>query len=93
MRASIPARVEIYHEPSLHRDIVEIQTTDQIGILYRIGRAIYEHGFDITFARILTERGIAVDTFYLANIDELKVDNTAELAALEKILNSIVNET
>ena len=93
LRASIPARVEIYHEPSLHRDIVEIQTTDQIGILYRIGRAIYEHGFDITFARILTERGIAVDTFYLANIDELKVDNTAELTALEKILNSIVNET
>lgn len=92
LRATIPPKVEIYHEPSLHQDIVEIQTADRIGILYLISRAIYEQGFDIAFARILTERGIAIDTFYLTNIDKRKANSTTELAVLKKALNSIVNE-
>ncbi|MBK9992341.1 MAG: hypothetical protein IPP19_16875 [Verrucomicrobia bacterium] len=38
---------------SMQRTIVEIQAHDQIG-LYLVAKAIYDHGFDITFARIGT---------------------------------------
>ena len=93
LRAPIPPKVDLYFEPSFNQDIVEIQTADRIGILYRIAKAIYDHGFDIKFARILTESGIAVDSFHLDNIDKTKMDNKPDLAALEESLKAIVLES
>ncbi|MFI5358185.1 MAG: [protein-PII] uridylyltransferase, partial [Opitutales bacterium] len=62
---SFPPTADVYHELSMERTIVEIQARDQIGLLYRLAKTISEHGFDITFARIGTERGVAIDTFYI----------------------------
>ncbi len=63
--ASFPPMVEVYHELSLNRIIVEVQAHDQIGLLYRLVKTISDHGFDTTFARINTERTVAIDTFYI----------------------------
>ncbi|MBI2815158.1 MAG: [protein-PII] uridylyltransferase [Opitutae bacterium] len=63
--ASFPPLVEVYHELSLNRIIVEVQAHDQIGLLYRLVKTISDHGFDTTFARINTERSVAIDTFYI----------------------------
>lgn len=63
--ASFPPTVEVYHELSLRRIIVEIQAHDQIGLLYRLVKTISDHGFATTFARINTERNVAIDTFYI----------------------------
>ncbi|RME70071.1 MAG: [protein-PII] uridylyltransferase, partial [Verrucomicrobia bacterium] len=62
---SFTPRVDVYHELSLKRTIVEVQAPDQIGLLYLLSKAITEAGFDITFARVNTERGLAIDTFYI----------------------------
>ena len=64
---SFPPTVEVYHELSMQRTIVEVQARDQIGLLFRLAKTISDHGYDITFARIGTERGIAIDTFYIDN--------------------------
>lgn len=90
LRTPIPATVSVYHELSLKRTIIEIQASDQIGLLYRIGRAIFEHGFDITFARISTERGAAVDTFYIEPVESGREEQTSNLLALREALNEIV---
>jgi [protein-PII] uridylyltransferase len=63
--STFPPTVEVYHELSLKRIIVEIQAHDRIGLLYQLVKTISDHGFDITFARINTERSIALDTFYI----------------------------
>jgi [protein-PII] uridylyltransferase len=63
--STFPPTVEVYHELSLKRIIVEIQAHDRIGLLYQLVKTISAHGFDITFARINTERSIALDTFYI----------------------------
>lgn len=63
--ALIPVRVDVYHELSLKRTIIEIEANDDLGLLYEVARTISDHGFDITFARISTERKVAVDTFYI----------------------------
>lgn len=63
--ATFPPSVEVYHELSLKRIIVEIQAHDRIGLLYQLVKTISAHGYDITFARINTERSIALDTFYI----------------------------
>ncbi len=50
--ASIPVRVNVYHELSLKRTIIELEANDELGLLYEVARTISDHGFDITFARI-----------------------------------------
>ncbi len=60
-------RVEIYNELSLKRTILEVQAPDHLGLLYQIAHFTHKFDFDIAFARINTERGIAIDTLYLNN--------------------------
>jgi [protein-PII] uridylyltransferase len=77
--STFPPTVEVYHELSLKRIIVEIQAHDKIGLLYQLVKTISDHGFDITFARINTERSIALDTFY---IEPEKPDTPVEESVL-----------
>ena len=91
LQAPLPPSVDVYHERSLQRTIIEVHANDQIGLLYRLAKAIFDHGFDITFARISTERGVAIDTFYIVYIDQLKAKDAAQLLALREALNDIVS--
>jgi len=90
LHSSFPSTVEVYHELSMQRTIVEIQAHDQIGLLYLLTKTIYDHGFDITFARIGTERGIAIDTFYIENVNKEATSDTGRLHALRDALTAIV---
>ena len=93
---TFPPTVEVYHELSLKRIIVEIQAHDKIGLLYQLVRTISDHGFDITFARINTERSIALDTFY---VEPQKKDTVVEEAQLGGLIHwttrelAVANET
>ncbi|MFN5656556.1 MAG: hypothetical protein ACK47U_11880 [Verrucomicrobiota bacterium] len=66
-KAFVPlaAKVEVYYEVDLARTVIEVQCNDRLGLLFRIGRAIQEGGYAITFANIATEQGFAIDTFYV----------------------------
>jgi [protein-PII] uridylyltransferase len=86
LHSSFPPTVEVYHELSMQRTIVEIQARDEIGLLYRLAKIIYDQGFDITFARIGTERGIAIDSFYIENANHEPIKETARLNALRDTL-------
>jgi [protein-PII] uridylyltransferase len=92
LRAPIPATVDVYHELSLRRTIIEIQAMDHLGLLYQITKAIYDHGFDISFARVATERSAAMDTFYIEKIDRRTKEDAADLLALREALSKIVLE-
>jgi [protein-PII] uridylyltransferase len=90
LHASFPPTVDVYHELSMQRTIVEVQAYDQIGLLYRLAKAIYDHGFDITFARIGTERGVAIDTFYIESANHEPTEDTGRLRALRDELAKII---
>jgi [protein-PII] uridylyltransferase len=90
LHSSFPPTVEVYHELSMARTIVEIQARDQIGLLYRLAKTIADHGFDTTFARIGTERGVAIDTFYIESTDREPVENPERLHALREALNEVI---
>jgi len=91
LQASFPPIVEVYHEISLARIIVEIQARDQIGLLHRLAKTISDHGFDITFARINTERGLALDTFYIEPADAAAPADPGRLHALRDALRLIIS--
>ena len=90
LQSSFPPTVDVYHELSMQRTIVEIQACDQIGLLYRLAKTISDHGFDITFARIGTERGVAIDTFYIESANHELVDDPERLRSLRNTLADVI---
>jgi len=91
LKAPFPAQVDVYHELSLKRTILEVQTQDEIGLLYKITKAISQSGFDITFARISTERGVAMDTFYIEPLSSEKETETRNLLQLRDSIARIIS--
>ena len=90
LQSSFPPTVDVYHELSMERTIVEVQARDQLGLLYRLAKTISDHTFDITFARIGTERGVAIDTFYIEGANHEPVEGPERLVALRDALNEII---
>lgn len=92
VRTPYPPSVDVYHEVELNKNIIEIHAVDKIGLLYFLAKCIFENGYDITFARISTERNVAVDTFYIENSrDRAGYDNTTNLLALKESLAEIID--
>ena len=90
LQSSFPPTVDVYHELSMERTIVEIQARDQIGLLFRLAKTISDHSYDITFARIGTERGVAIDTFYIEGANHEAVSTPERLLALRTALNEVI---
>jgi [protein-PII] uridylyltransferase len=91
LQSSFPPTVDVYHEISMQRTIVEVQARDQIGLLYRLAKAIFDFGFDITFARIGTERGVAIDTFYIESANHEAVEDPERLRSLRTALSEVIS--
>ncbi len=89
-QASFPPTVDVYQEISMQRTIVEIQARDEIGLLFRLAKTISDQGFDITFARIGTERDIAIDNFYIENARPDQPMDNSRLRALRDTLEALV---
>ena len=81
--------VNVYHEISMNKTIVEIQAIDNVGLLYQVGKTIFEHGFDISFARIATQNNMAIDTFYITPISG-KIVTEEKLLFLKDSLDLIL---
>ena len=90
--APFPPSVDVYHELSLKRTIIEVQANDRIGLLYQLARLISNKGFDISFARIATERGVAMDTFYIEHMDDRNAGATTGLLELREELDALVRD-
>jgi [protein-PII] uridylyltransferase len=90
LQSSFPPTVDVYHELSMQRTIVEVQARDQLGLLYRLAKTISDFGFDITFARIGTERGVAIDTFYIESAAHEPSSGIEALKALRDSLAEVI---
>jgi [protein-PII] uridylyltransferase len=59
-------------------------------VLYRVACAIADKGLDLITARITTEKGAALDTFYLCGRDGKKIESEEVLADLiQEVRNRI----
>ena len=87
----LPPTVEVYHELSMQRTIVEVQARDEIGLLFKLAKLISDHGFDITFARIGTERDVAIDSFYIENARPAETVQTPRLEHLRDAIHLAIS--
>ncbi len=85
-----PARMTIHPDTNPHFTVVDIAAPDRIGLLYEILRAVSDAKFLIAAARITTEKGAAIDSFYITDLDGGRVTSAWQIhelnAALRKIL-------
>ncbi len=79
----LPQRAFVSNELSPVHTVLEIQAEDRIGLLFDIFTAIGELDIEIVHARISTQQGAAIDSFYL--IDQAtgkKIESPARLKQL-----------
>ena len=66
-------RIGFDNEASDTRTVIEVETEDRIGLLYEISHQLSELALDISAAKISTERGAAIDSFYVRELNGAKV--------------------
>jgi [protein-PII] uridylyltransferase len=82
-RHAAPARVIVDNGASARATVVEVRAPDDVGVLYRITRAIAAAGLDVRSARASTLGHEVVDAFYVVGDDGRKVTDPARLEGLE----------
>ena len=70
--------------------MIELETEDRLGLLYTISRTFAELQLDISAARIVTERGAALDTFYVREIAGGKIQLPGRQAKVELALRAAI---
>ena len=71
---------------------MEIEVEDRIGLLYVISQTMSELDLDISAAKISTEKGAAIDSFYVREIDGGKVLAPERHRAIERKLRHAIHE-
>ncbi len=90
LASTFATEVSAYEDSALHRTILEIQSPDSLGLLYSISKCVFEHGYSIEFARINTERDIAIDTLYIKSIDPAVESSEERLRSLEESISNAI---
>jgi [protein-PII] uridylyltransferase len=88
----IPTRIYIDNEASESRTLIEIETEDRIGLLYTISQTLTELALDISAAKISTEKGAAIDTFYVRELTGGKVASPERQQAIEHQLRHAIHK-
>ncbi|MBV9462724.1 MAG: HD domain-containing protein, partial [Verrucomicrobiae bacterium] len=91
-RETFPSSVIINQESSENFTLLEVQTPDRLGLLFHLLQVLSELDLDISFARINTEKGAAIDTFYLTDRERKKLDNEKLLEEIRRLLLAKIDE-
>jgi [protein-PII] uridylyltransferase len=79
------------NETSSRNTILDIETEDRVGLLYYLSRTLADLGLDIALAKILTEKGAAVDTFYITTWDKQKITSEEHQRYIEHRLQEAIS--
>jgi len=78
-----PTRITVENKTHPAYTLVQIQTPDRLGLLYELLSAFGEERVSIALSRISTEKGAAIDTFYVADrATRGKITDSSRIAAL-----------
>ena len=78
-----PTRTVLTNEATNLYTLLEVQTPDRLGLLYDLLRAIGKLGINVVLSRIATEKGAAVDSFYVTNQDGERITDTATMQKIQ----------
>jgi [protein-PII] uridylyltransferase len=88
----LPTRIHFDNESSDTRTVIEIEAEDRVGLLYTIAQTLTELDLDISAARINTEKGAAIDSFYVREVGADRVTIPERRQAIERKLRQAIGE-
>jgi [protein-PII] uridylyltransferase len=88
---SAPTRVNWDNESSERSTILEVRTGDRLGLAYRIAATLAARNLDINFAKVATEKNLALDIFYVTDAAGGKLAE-AELPQIEEAIRQALSE-
>jgi [protein-PII] uridylyltransferase len=71
--------------------ILEVRTGDRLGLAYRIANTLSSLDLDIVFAKVATEKHLALDIFYVTNANGEKLTDEALTPIEETIREALVS--
>ena len=83
-------QIHFDNEASELRTLIEIQSEDRLGLLYAISLTLSELALDIARARIVTERGAAIDSFYITELEGGKILSAERQRQIESALRQAI---
>jgi [protein-PII] uridylyltransferase len=84
-KAPAPPVVRFEASDAGERTVVEVRADDEPGLVYRIAGTLAQLGFNISLAKIATEKSQALDVFYVTHADGRALD-AHELPGVEAAL-------
>jgi [protein-PII] uridylyltransferase len=88
----LDTQIRFDNAASENRTLIEIETEDRLGLLYTISRTFAELDLDIAAARIVTERGAAIDSFYVSDVDDGKITASKRLEQIGARLREAIGK-
>jgi [protein-PII] uridylyltransferase len=85
-------QIHFDNEASDERTLIEVETEDRLGLLYTISQTFTELHLDIAAARIVTERGAAIDSFYVSDVDTGKITAPKRLERIAASLREAIGK-
>jgi [protein-PII] uridylyltransferase len=86
----IPTQIKLDNDVSEQRTLLEVETEDRIGLLYVVSQTLSALHLDISAAKICTERGAAIDTFYVSEAFGGKVYDAERQRHIERKLRQAI---
>jgi [protein-PII] uridylyltransferase len=87
----IPTQIRFDNEASATRTLIEIETEDRVGLLYVVSQVFSEMALDIAAAKISTEKGAAIDSFYIRELDKGKILAVERQRSIERKLKHAIH--
>ncbi len=90
-RAHPPSpRVDVHNEASSTSTVVDVATLDEVGLLHRLTRALFDCRLDVVGARVATIGSDVVDAFYVRDAHGAKVTEPERLAELTAAIEAVL---
>jgi [protein-PII] uridylyltransferase len=86
----MPTVIQFDNATSDTRTVIDLETEDRVGLLYTISQALAGLGLDISLAKITTEKGAAIDSFYLTELDGGKILSPERMYEIENTLRAAI---
>jgi [protein-PII] uridylyltransferase len=89
---TFPTSIIIDQESSESFTLLEVQTPDRLGLLFHVLHVLSDLELDINFARINTEKGAAIDAFYLTDKNRNKLEDPKQIDLIRSRLLEKIDE-
>jgi [protein-PII] uridylyltransferase len=86
----LPIIISFDNETSAQSTVIDIETEDRVGLLFTIAQTLSDLKVDVILSKITTEKGAAIDSFYVTEIGGGKITAQPRLNTLERRLKAAI---